>query len=261
MKYCLDFRRTTKNIITEADEINFNFELASLLDFLKEYNNKRINIAIQFNDLEKIIKIYKEHNLKNIYIKLPYYEEAAANKLKENEIPFYCATLVSNWDVFQGLIDSGVSDIFITEELGFELDKVSQIAKERQVQIRAYPNICQSQWKNMSKLKTFFIRPDDIKIYEKYIDVFEFFGNPDKQKIYYKIYKDEQWFGSLKELILDFNIDLDSRFVIPHFAEQRVKCGKKCIKGGSCHLCERIVELSKVLKKNKIIVKNNKERE
>ena len=261
MKYCLDFRRSTKIIVTEVDEINFVFDLASLLDFLEEYKEKRINVAIQFEDLDKIIKIYKEHNLSNIFIKLPYYEEIAAKKLKENNIPFYCATLVSDWDVFNGLIEIGVSDIFITENLGFELDKVSKIAKENKVQLRAFPNVCQSQWEYTSKLKTFFIRPDDVKIYEKYIDVFEFFGNPDRQKIYYKIYKDEQWFGSLGELILDFNFDLDSRFVIPNFAEQRVKCGKKCMKGGNCQICERIVELSKTLEKSKIIVRNNKERE
>ena len=63
MKYCLDFRRSTKNIVTEVDEINFVFDLASLLDFLEDYKEKRINVAIQFEDLDKIIKIYKEHNL------------------------------------------------------------------------------------------------------------------------------------------------------------------------------------------------------
>lgn len=261
MKYCLDFRRKTKEVLKEVDEINFVFDLASLLDFLEEYKDKRINVSINNEDVDKIIKIYKENPNLNIYIKLPFYSKEIADKMKSAKIPFFYATLVNNWDVFKGFVDLGVSDIFVTEALGFELDKVAAIAHANNIGLRAFPNVCQSTWDETPTLKKFFIRPEDTKIYEKYIDVFEFFGSPDKQKIFYKIYKEEKWFGKLGELILGFNFDLDSRFIIPNFAEQRVKCGKKCLKGERCQICERIVDLSKTLEKSKIIVKNNKERE
>ena len=55
---------------------------------------------------------------------------------------------------FLGYISLGVSDIYIGEDLGFELDKVSKIAKEHNIQIRTFPNIVQTQWKYASSLKS-----------------------------------------------------------------------------------------------------------
>ena len=56
----------------------------------------------------------------------------------------------------------------------------------------------------------------------------------------------------------------DSRYIIPRFAETRIKCGKKCLKGGKCQICERIMQLANSLKKANLIVaynENNEEEE
>lgn len=75
-----------------------------------------------------------------------------------------------------------------------------------------------------------------------------------------KIYKeDKKWFGLLQELIIGFHTPLDSRFTHYNFAEKRVRCGKACQKGGKCQLCDRIVELSYILKDAKLIIKPPKE--
>ena len=152
-----------------------------------------------------------------------------------------------------------MSDIYIVEDLCFELDKVSKIAHENQVQLRIYPNVAQSSWKYTEDIKKFWVRPEDISLYEKYVDVCEFFGAEKKVVTLLKIYKDDQkWFGKLNEIILGLKNDIDSRFIVPRFAEKRIKCGKECLKGGKCQMCERVVSLSKTLEDADLMVEIEK---
>jgi len=259
MKYCLDFIKQNKDVLNDVDEI-YCSEISTLETLCQHHSNKRIIIKILFKkELLEAIQICKETN-NNYAISLLADDKELISLLKEAKIPFFLNKLANTWDIFTELIELGVSDIYITEELGFELDKIATIAHKKGIQIRAFPNICQSGSVSMPSLKSFFIRPEDVSIYESYIDVLEFFGNEEKQSILYKIYKDKKWFGKLKEIIPNFDSELDSRFIIPHFAKQRIKCGKKCLKGGKCKICERIEQLSKTLEKSNLLVKiENKE--
>jgi len=68
----------------------------------------------------------------------------------------------------------------------------------------------------------------------------------------------------LQEIIKELDTELDSRYIIPRFSEKRVRCGKECIKGGKCQMCQVILDLSERLKKANLIVmqdKNSKEEE
>ena len=264
MKYCIYYNKNSK-ILQEVDEITikYNRKDTTLLDFLKLYENKRVNIYIadlqefiENKEIEKLKAIYNS-GITNFAIKLPIYDKDAITMIKETTIPFFIDKRVNNWDLFNGYVDLGVSDIYIVEELCFEIDKVAKIAHEKNVKIRTFPNVAQSQWEDLPDIKKFFIRPEDIDIYSKYIDVIEFFGRDEQIATYYKIYaKDKQWFGQLKEIIIGLNSDIDSRYIIPKFAEKRLSCGKNCLKGGKCAICDRIIDLSKTLEKTNIMVKN-----
>lgn len=267
MKYCIDYYKTSK-IINEVDEltITYNKSDTTLLDFLDKYKEKRINIYIEdlddFNESNELKKIsaIKDTNNYNIYLKIPYYNKEFINKVKEKEIKFFLETKINSWDGFVCLINLGVSDIYVVEELCFELDKCADLAHQNNIQLRTFPNVAQSKWEELDDIKKFFIRPEDVKLYEDYIDVLEFFGTKDKIDAYYKIYKDgKQWFGQLNEIIIGFNNEIDNRYIIPRFPENRIKCGKKCLKGGSCHICDRIEELSYTLQKSELIVKLEEE--
>jgi hypothetical protein len=60
--------------------------------------------------------------------------------------------------------------------------------------------------------------------------------------------------GKLKEIILDFNSELDNKFLIPRFTEKRLDCGKQCFKGGKCDRCDTIEKLANTLEKNNLII-------
>lgn len=267
MKYCLVL--TDIPAIEKADEIilEYNRKNLKIIDYIKEHSNQRIilnisnlNEALQYKEIEKLNAIYVENKL-NFSIKLPSYNEKIKDLLPSLQVPFFFDWIVTDWDELLGYIQLGVSDVYIGNNLGFELDKVAEVAHQNNVQIRVFPNVAQSSWKETSGLKKFFIRPEDVTFYSDYVDIFEFWGTDlKKQEIFYKIYSKQEWFGSLNEIIYELNEELDSRYIIPRFAEKRVRCKKECLKGGKCQICDRIKELSYTLEEAHIIVDyNNKE--
>ena len=268
MNYCFNYNRYTEKskYINQINEwtIKYNSKDNTLLDFLDLHTDIRINLYVA--DLDIDIKFLQNllDKYDNLYLKLSvqYYDI-----IKENQkifSRFFFETEVDNWETFNGLCQWGVSDIYITGILGFELDKVAEIAHQNNVRIRVYPNVSQSTWEESNSLKTFFIRPEDIDIYSKYIDTIEFYDADKQIDIYYDIYyNNKKWIGKLNEIIKGFNSDLDNKYIIPRFAEKRITCGKKCLKGSGCRRCEDIEELSKTLEKAGLIIKieNTKEDE
>ena len=258
MKYCMNYNQKTEHMkcLTEADEwtIEYNSRDTTLLEFLEIHKDIRINLHIT----EKVDITFLEDLAKkfpNLYFELSinFLDDIVEKKPKFN---YFFDILVNNWDTFIGLIYKGITDIYIVENMGFELDKIAEMAHKENISIRTFPNVAQSAWKGIVSLKKFFIRPEDVEVYEPYVDTFEFFGDDSRLETYYKIYaKDKKWFGLLKELIIDFNSDIDNKYVIPRFAEKRISCGKKCFKGGKCSRCNRIQELSESLEKSKLIVR------
>lgn len=269
MKFCLNYRKAHEKLMMSADELNitYNKKDTTLVDFLELYMGKRINIKIEdledfkaTDEINKIAAIVEKYSDINISLKLPKVDMEFIDLLKEKNIPYFIGTFVNNWDVFRGLINLGVTDIYIVEDLGFELDTCSKIAHENHVKIRVFPNIAQSTWKNSEPIKKFFIRPEDVIQYEPYVDVIEFMGNVEKEGVLLEIYRDnKEWFGPLYELISDLDSEIDSRFIIPRFAETRIKCGKRCLKGAPCTMCNTVDTLSKTLKDRNLIVTNIKE--
>lgn len=269
MKYCVDYTPTSQ-VLTQVDEINIPFnkdDLLVVIDFLNNHQfPQRVNIYIKdiesMKMIDKLIRIKNENPNFNFALKLAFYDKDIVNldKIKEAKIDFYFESYVSEWEKLLEILELGVSDVFITEELCFDLKRVSNIAHQYNVKLRVFPNVSQKSWDNMPALKSFFIRPEDVEEYSDYIDILEIYGDRKKQEIYYKIYsKDKKWFGDLGELIIGLNYSLDSRFTIPRFGEKRTTCQRKCLKGEKCKICEKIEKLSKTLEKANILVKINKE--
>lgn len=268
MKYCLKYNQKTYQSphIQDADEltIDFNRKDTTLLKFLDKYSDKRINMYVgdemyEEKDLHFLSELCKKYS--NLYIKFGLHKEDKLEEIIDLGFPFFFSDLVNSWDLFLGLVECGVSDIYIVEELGFDLQRVAEVAHNEEVQIRVFPNVAQSSWEWENDLKKFFIRPEDIDSYSAVVDTIEFWGDEEKQDIYFTIYnKDKKWFGKLKEIIYNFNSDLDSRYIIPRFAEKRMNCHKECIKGGRCRRCDRIKQLSETLKDSELIVRIDKEK-
>ena len=261
MKYCIDYKKRSR-ILSKVDEITikYNSQDLTLLELLKNNSKQRINIYIDNDNLADFIKNNEIENIKNykkenenlkIYIKIKEIYSSLIDSLKMAGIPYFIDIYAFTWDIFWGLVNLGVSDIYITEDLGFELDKVADAAHSRNIQIRAFPNIAQSHWASTEGIKQFFIRPEDVVEYEPFIDVLEFYGEKTDADIFYSIYaEDKQWYGPLNEIIIGLNSGLDGRFIWPDFGKHRTSCQKRCNKGGNCNICYRVEELGKMLEEH-----------
>lgn len=274
MKYCINYSNKS-HIIDKVDEILIRYDKNKILElftqFIPAHLNQRVivqlieenNIDTIVNNLKKIISIYNENKDIKFDIQLPFYNQKFMEELKDTNLKYFFKAAANSWDKFTGLISQNVSDIYITDELAFELDKVAEIAHKNNIKVRVYPNVAQSRWDKLSDILKFFIRPEDIEMYEPYVDVCEFYGDKAQQiDTYYKIYQeDKKWFGDLQEIIIGLDSKIDSRYIIPRFAEKRIKCGKDCLKGGKCEMCKRILDLSEQLENAHLIVQIDKEKE
>lgn len=252
MNFCLHYNKKSKNI-NNAEEIIIK-NTGNLVDtIIKKYPNKIINIETAPILKQDLIKLQNK-NIK-LRLSLPIDKEFC-KECKELGIKFYYNIYVNNWDSLLALKELGVSDIIIVEELGFELDKIKKILDN--INIRCFPNVAQKnkEFEYDLGIKTFFIRPEDLNIYSEYIDIIEFYGKEDREDILFDIYKEEKWLGKLNEIIIDLKSDINSMYIIPRFAEKRIKCNRECLKGGICQMCNRIEELSYTLKDKGLIVKN-----
>lgn len=267
MKYCVPYSKhfKYKDKIDECMFIYNEFHNTDIFHILAE-NPKPYRVIIHVTDFEffkkwRMAEAAAELKQKGVDFALMFHEynkdmDEMLASFKEKEIQFFFETRVRDWDTFYGLINLGVSDIYIVENLGFELDLLGPVAHASSVSIRAFANVCQSSWKYGDTLKTFFIRPEDIPAYDEYVDVVEFFGNTNEQEVMYKVYAlDGKWFGDLQEIIIGLDQKIDSRYVLPVFGAKRVRCGKRCMKGGMCRICDRVLEAAETFEKENVYIK------
>ena len=257
MHSCIEWRKGFK-YLPQIDQFNIDYKNKEikLHQFLDKYaQSQRVNIRLPIDykkeDIELLESAYhdKHYNI-DIVLKDVYY----ANELKKHGTPFYFSEPCYDWDQLKANISLGVSDVFISGTLGFELDKVSAIAKANNVKIRCYANITQSWGANWGDgFKGFYIRPEDVDFYDQYVDIIEFYNSVDKQNVLYEVYfKDKEWNGNLREIIQGLTLDINNYYILgSEFARRRSQCGKKCLKGNRCELCDRLVELAKNLEDSK----------
>jgi len=262
MKYCLRYAPLINGRYKEADELFF-IHLEDLKSYIYDNRETKQRLIIEIDEDDDYLKDIKE--LREMGYDIAICTSVYCDKLidfSEANIPFFFYNHCNNWENLHTLISLGVSDVYIVEQLGFELDKVKKICGDK-VQIRTYPNVCQlpaiGGKCKLDKIYGFFITPNEIPIYEKYIDVCEFFYNSQKkEEVYFDIYKNESWLGNLKDLIGDFDEDIYSQYLFPTFGIYRSVCGRECLKGEKCNLCQRAIELSNEFQKEGKLLKLNR---
>ena len=259
--FCLNYYPSQK-YIEDADELMIPYSRGdrALQDFIKKYQQKTIIIKLILVDLTDIdIQLLKGLCNKYHNVKVIIHGKDKVTLMQQNQIPFFIAHGVSTVDELYDFISYHPTDIYIGNELGFSLDKVSNLLHKNNIKVRVIPNMCQANGFNLPVIKTFFIRPEDISIYSTFVDVFEIVADKNYQQTLFKVYKQEKWFGKLSDLIVGFSDDLDNKYIIDSFGPIRSKCGKRCLlTPGSCNICDRLIETAATLKDNKIVISRQK---
>lgn len=252
MKFCLKWNNFCLNL-NKADEISIRYiEDKGLVDFIKKYEEKRINLriitkAFSEKELLKLAAIKKQYPSFNFAIAMDEPHGLLAYECKDREIPFYVATPCRDWETFNYLIkELGVSDINVSGPLAFELPKVKRFLErlDRKVQVRITPNFMESITSVCHPLQTFFVRPEDLELYEPYVDVVEFEGI-EHQDTFFNIYaKEKAFIGKLNQLIYNFPLQINNIGLSRLFTERRINCGRECLAGGYCDRCFSMMRLA-----------------
>ena len=156
------------------DELKIKYQPAdrTLETFLETYKDKAIIIDVSENfediDAQLLKGLYKKYK----YIKIAFnFNRDFLLRAQKYEIPYFFTDYVTSIDKLIGLMEYLPTDMYICEELGFFLPKVSKILHDNGIRVRVFPNICQSSFSETPSLKTFFIRPEDIFFYAQYVDI------------------------------------------------------------------------------------------
>lgn len=266
MKYAITFAKTFRYFdlideviitpykgdveIIEYVEKTFKPEQRVILD-LTELEESKIS---SFKDMVTILRKLKEINpLITAKISITFPKEDI-DELKDAEIPFIFMEYAENFEMFYVQKELGASDIYVTGALGFYLDKLQPFRDK--VKLRVFPNIAQSTrgtTKLLPQLIKFYIRPEDIELYQDYIDVLEIFPCKDRTTVIYEIYKRQQWLGKLSDIIMDLDNDIDNDVISPYFALHRIKCHQDCLLD-RCTLCQQIYSLGKKFEEAEIVL-------
>ena len=122
MKYCLPFTSELK-YANQCEELSifYNRSDTSIVDFVKKYQEKRIIVRIdeildiESRDLNRLRHIHENYG--NIVIKLSKKNAEIVDKIKNLEIPFFYREFPADTDQIIGMVEDGVSDIYIGNEL------------------------------------------------------------------------------------------------------------------------------------------------
>jgi len=217
-----------QRVIISFSEHDTNYIMEKLFPVMMKFKRVHNNISVRFDGFipdDEVLITFKEKNIRYFFDQ-------------------YC----NCWDALYGLTLLGSSDVYITEELCFDLSAVSAFCKPRGIKVRIIPNVAQYGGRGIADqipdMVKFFIRPEDTLLYEPFVDVFELWGESNKISVYYEIYKQEQWLGNINDLIIGFTDDVPNSGIMSHFAGVRLNCRKKCLQGKKCDICKTMKEVA-----------------
>lgn len=264
MNYAINYSRNFRHF-DDVDEVILNdiTNMEKVKIFLNEENlNKRSKVILNFagsaipsqnlQGAPAIINMLKEQGW-NIVVKINREDK---DLFKSNDILFFYNMFAKNIEQVYTQAFDGVSEIYVTEELGFRLKDLQHIKELFNIKYRVIPNIAQSaDNKIFEPMTCFWIRPEDTSFYEPLVDTFELLGgeNESRSSVIYEIYKQQQWLGNLDDIILDFCSKSDTKIpntgMNPHFAEMRLNCGRRCLIGAPCNICYQMADLATAFSK------------
>lgn len=198
-----------------------------------------------FDVIYSFIECVKKNKITNIELIHDGFDDEIVNECKRVGIKLQFPYEVSSWGLLHKLLEAGYSSVIVGNDLGFDLPTVKKVCDEYGVKVMVLP------FSEFTKeLTDFFIRPEDLEMYSKYIDGIIF-----EDTTHYDIYcKDKEWYNLLNTLIPSLKTEIDNRSVYREFAKRRVNCGRTCYKGSKCKLCNEIAALSMILGDNGLLL-------
>ena len=256
MKYCVN-ARLKRECLRAADEIFFEArDTEAIIDYIEEFPDKTFIYEIKPTGKEiewDIIKMYNEKLNGNFYIALPMFF-IDTNWFIENKIKFYYNYIINNFMDLKLIKEAGASYALLGAPLTHKLDTV----KNYNIPIRMIPNLQYARPNKKINYLDTWVRPENVKDYEEYVDVFEMWGDSKFVKTSIKIYKEGVWKDDLKYLMPNLGISIQNQFIPEEEIKFRLVCGQRCLENRRCRLCSMLPRYSNMITELKKKNKQNK---
>ena len=247
MKYCIGGRQGYPTL-NKADQVKVEYrDKDRIMDFIEKIPDKTIILEVDDfvkDDLQTLL-MYKEKL--NDFV-LCFKDLNLAKVFKEFDFKFYWNYPITSYYELQGILALEPEYLLLGAPLFFDLEFISQY----NVKIRLVANVaCESYIPRENGIRGTWIRPEDVKVYEQYVDVLEFkMCNLEQERTLLHIYKDNgNWPGNLNLLIQNLGFHVDNRAIPEEIGEVRVKCGQRCMRHGRCRYCETAFKFADELRK------------
>ena len=250
MKYSVS--ADNRYMIKTADEYKCNFNrLGDIIDLI-ETTKARLNILYEPQDIHKdseiLISQIKILRKKEIEFTVACKNLRTLHQVLDLEAPAYLDLPISDWEMLNNVLEWNVSDVWIDGPLCFAADGVRSLTHG--VNVRMTPHMSGNAGfgeGRRSNAYSAFIRPEDVEVYETFIDILDFkTDNIETERALFNIYKRGYFNNNLKELIQQLNFSYINNTLIPkRFAEKRLNCQQRCqTPFGHCFICERLLSLT-----------------
>ena len=263
VRYNKDFR-----YLKEVDEIIFDYQgtdqIVDMIPATLQEDQRAIIRLTDIDDIGKVIgylvKVKELHH--NLIVQIDFYEQKDfINILNDNSIEYMFSNFCKTYDTLYAMVKLGAKEVYIVESLAFDLESLQSYREDYGIKFRVFPDIAQYEKGTkdlIPEIITFWIRPEDVELYEKYVDTFEIFRTDNRTSVIYEVYKGGQWRGQVKDIICDFESDIGNANIAPHFGLMRTGCKRKCLYN-KCNVCTNIADLAEQFKINDInIIKKKK---
>lgn len=250
MKYSLS-SRLPQSVLKDCDEIRFLPQDYDQIENFLDWKQDIVYYFAVYDDkiVDKLISMKKKKD--NIIICTEFIENL--QMLQEKGFKTYFGMPINDYCALDSMIKMGVYAVSIAAPLTHDLERVSEICKKHNVQIKMFPNVALRRFFPKNEIINTWVRPEDVKYYEPYIDTFEFnCVSLREEEILFKVYaKDRIWNGNLNLLIKGLNENIDNRALKDDFGEMRINCQQKCCRTGNCHYCYNAFRFAKAIQKEK----------
>lgn len=241
-------------------------DFETLMEFVQKYPDTRINIEfigeISVSSIVTLMRLNPE-----IYVRLVQGTNNGQyiKELKEKECKFFYDSpfCVENYCELDAILELGVSDIYVSGDLCYNLEDVAEICHSKGVKLRTILNrIPNTAFNAALDPKSIIYRPQDFKLLSQYIDTFEFdCGKPYDWAKFDVLYRAwfirGHWHGSLHEINEDLKLEYPNDAVMPHFTDYKISCKRKCAQRlrNNCSKCQQFLDVAIALKKKNVKLK------
>ena len=247
MKYCVGGRQGYPTM-KKADEVKVEYrDMDRIRDFIEKLPDKVIILEIDTFTPEDLPTLeFFNKNLNNFVLCIK--DLTCAKVFKDLGFKFYWHYPITTYYDLQGVLALEPEYILLGEPLCFDLERISVY----NVKIRLVANVAHDNYiPRIYGIRGKWIRPEDVPVYDEYVDVLEFrMCNLEQERTLLHVYKDnKKWLGNLNLLIKNLDFNVDNRAIPEEIGKIRANCQQRCMRHGACRFCETAFKFADALRK------------